>query len=113
MIAGVGMDLCGVERMRKACESEAFCRRVFTEAELSYAAGKKSRACHLAAAYAAKEAFAKAIVPVFFAVSSASVMTGTVALFSFSIRRRRRWSRIAGRVFIFRSAMTAASPPPW
>ncbi|RKJ81503.1 MULTISPECIES: holo-ACP synthase [unclassified Pyramidobacter] len=60
MIAGVGMDLCGVERMREACESEAFCRRVFTEAELSYAAGKKSRACHLAVAYAAKEAFAKA-----------------------------------------------------
>lgn len=61
MIAGVGIDLCSVERMRKACESEDFCRRVFTEAELSYATGKKTRICHLAAAYAAKEAFAKAI----------------------------------------------------
>jgi len=60
MIAGIGIDLCSVERMMKACERHAFCRRVFTEAELSYAAGKASGACHLAAAYAAKEAFAKA-----------------------------------------------------
>jgi holo-[acyl-carrier protein] synthase len=60
MIAGIGLDLCEVERMSKACQSEAFKRRVFSEAERAYAAQKASQPLHLAGAFAAKEAFAKA-----------------------------------------------------
>ena len=60
MIAGLGLDLCKVQRMVKACKSEAFRRRVFTEAERDYAAGKASEFFHLAGCFAAKEAFAKA-----------------------------------------------------
>ena len=60
MIAGVGLDLCNVERMKHACESEAFCRKVYTERELAYAAERARRAETLAGMFAAKEAFAKA-----------------------------------------------------
>ncbi|MGN0838567.1 MAG: holo-ACP synthase [Pyramidobacter sp.] len=60
MIAGVGLDICDVERMKRACASETFCRKVFTPAELSYAGSGESMFLHLAAAYAVKEAFAKA-----------------------------------------------------
>ncbi len=60
MISGIGLDLCDAERMERACRSEAFCRRVFTPDELAYAGEKASRLFHLAAAFAAKEAFAKA-----------------------------------------------------
>ncbi len=60
MIAGIGIDLCSVERIENACRSEAFCKRVFTPEELAFANGKKSRGLHLAGAFAAKEAFAKA-----------------------------------------------------
>ncbi len=60
MIAGIGIDLCSVERIENACRSEAFCKRVFTPEELAFANEKKSRGLHLAGAFAAKEAFAKA-----------------------------------------------------
>ncbi len=60
MIAGIGIDLCSVGRIESACRSEAFCKRVFTPEELAFAEGKKSRDLHLAGAFAAKEAFAKA-----------------------------------------------------
>ena len=60
MIAGMGLDLCQVERMKCACASEAFCRRVFTEKELAYAEHRANRAETLAGMFAAKEAFAKA-----------------------------------------------------
>ncbi len=60
MIAGIGIDLCSVERIENACRSEAFCKRVFTSEEIVFAEEKKSRGPHLAGAYAAKEAFAKA-----------------------------------------------------
>lgn len=60
MISGIGLDLCDAERIERACRSEAFCRRVFTPDELAYAGKKASRRMHLAAAFAAKEAFAKA-----------------------------------------------------
>lgn len=62
MIVGIGVDLCSVERMEQAAEKENFCARVFTEEELAYAEARgKGRARSLAAMFAAKEAFTKAL----------------------------------------------------
>ncbi len=60
MIVGVGIDLCDVARVERACASPAFCRRVFTDGELEYAASRAGRSETLAGCFAAKEAFAKA-----------------------------------------------------
>ena len=62
MIAGIGTDLCSVGRIRRAAENEAFRKAVFTEEELAYAASRGAgRDVSLAAAFAAKEAFVKAL----------------------------------------------------
>ena len=59
---GVGIDLCAVSRMERACEREHFARRVFTEGERAYLEAKgKGRAKSAAAMFAAKEAVAKAL----------------------------------------------------
>ena len=60
MIAGIGLDLCDVKRMERACASEAFCRKVFTDRELTYADSRARRAETLVGMFAAKEAFVKA-----------------------------------------------------
>ena len=60
MIKGTGIDICSTERIRRAAADEAFRRRVFTPEELAHADAKANGAESLAAAYAAKEAFAKA-----------------------------------------------------
>lgn len=61
MIKGIGVDLCGIERMRKAVERHGFKERVFSDQEISYAEGKADPASHYAASFAAKEALAKAL----------------------------------------------------
>lgn len=62
MIIGVGIDLIEVGRVQKAIErNPRFVERVFTEREILYSEGKKSRFQHLAARFAVKEAFYKAI----------------------------------------------------
>jgi len=62
MIIGVGIDLIEVGRVRRAVERNArFADKVFTETEIRYGEGKKSRFEHLAARFAVKEAFFKAI----------------------------------------------------
>ncbi|MBM3310475.1 MAG: holo-[acyl-carrier-protein] synthase [Candidatus Aminicenantes bacterium] len=62
MVIGVGIDIIEVARVQKAIErNPRFVDRVFTAAELAYAEGKKSRFQHLAARFAAKEAFFKAL----------------------------------------------------
>jgi holo-[acyl-carrier protein] synthase len=62
MIIGIGIDLIEVGRIRRAIErNERFVDRVFTESEIKYSEGKKSRFEHLAARFAVKEAFFKAI----------------------------------------------------
>ena len=62
MIIGVGIDLIEVARVQKAIERNSrFVDRVFTEREIRYSEGKKSRFEHLAARFAVKEAFFKAI----------------------------------------------------
>ena len=62
MIIGIGVDIIEVGRVQKAVErNPRFVDRVFTPDEIAYAEGKRSRFQHLAARFAAKEAFFKAI----------------------------------------------------
>ena len=63
MVRGIGLDLCGIGRMRRACALEAFLSNVFTEEERAYAGApeKPLYYAHLAACFAAKEAFSKAV----------------------------------------------------
>lgn len=58
MIIGIGMDMVEIERVRKACEKQAFVERVYTEEERRQAGEKISR---LAGDFAVKEAVAKAL----------------------------------------------------
>ena len=58
MLTGVGCDLIEIERVKKACEKEAFLLRVYTENERRQADG---RASVLAGTFAVKEAVAKVL----------------------------------------------------
>lgn len=62
-IAGIGTDIVGVERFSRfiAEENQALLQRLFTAGELEYALPRKSAAQHLAARFACKEAFVKAL----------------------------------------------------
>lgn len=61
-IAGIGVDLVKVSKIKGLVErrGERFLKRVFTDAELAYALSKRRAYEHLAARFAAKEAFIKA-----------------------------------------------------
>jgi holo-[acyl-carrier protein] synthase len=63
MIEGIGVDIIEVDRMKQTVEEygEAFLRKVFTPTELKYSRTKKNVHHHLAARFAAKEAFSKAL----------------------------------------------------
>ena len=62
MIVGIGMDIIEVERIEKlAKKNPRFLKRVFTDEEIDYCNGKKNKYQHLAARFAAKEAFFKAL----------------------------------------------------
>ena len=63
MILGLGIDLCGIDRMRAALEKPRFLERVFTPAEQArIVAAPDARRAELAAGlFAAKEAVAKAL----------------------------------------------------
>lgn len=60
MILGIGVDLCDIGRMRKAAARGSFAARVFSKGEIEYAEGHGDPSAHYAAAFAAKEALAKA-----------------------------------------------------
>lgn len=60
MIRGIGVDLCRVSRLESHVDESIFLSRVFSEEELSWARSHGNVARHLAGAFAAKEAFAKA-----------------------------------------------------
>jgi len=62
-VVGLGTDLAQVGRFRRllAGEKAAVLVRIFTEQERAYALAKKDPAPHLAARFAAKEAFLKAL----------------------------------------------------
>jgi holo-[acyl-carrier protein] synthase len=62
MASGVGIDLLEIERLERALERHPrLAERVFTAAELEYAAAKGRPGRHLAARFAAKEAVVKAL----------------------------------------------------
>jgi holo-[acyl-carrier protein] synthase len=62
MVSGIGIDMIEVERVQKAIERNArFVDKVFTPGEWAYSEGKKNKFQHLAARFAAKEAFIKAL----------------------------------------------------
>ena len=62
-ILGIGSDIVKVSRIEKLVDrySQRFLQRVFTAAETTYACSKARPALHLAARFAAKEAFVKAL----------------------------------------------------
>jgi holo-[acyl-carrier protein] synthase len=58
----VGIDLLEIERLERALERRPrLARRLFTDAELEYAAARARPGQHLAARFCAKEAVAKAL----------------------------------------------------
>lgn len=62
MIIGIGIDLCSVERIREQMDNARFQARIFTQKERAYFASRPAvAATSLAAGFAAKEAFLKAV----------------------------------------------------
>jgi holo-[acyl-carrier protein] synthase len=63
MIAGLGIDIVDIRRIKRAVDrfGSKFTERLFTEEELLYSAKKRRPEVHLAARFAAKEAFFKAL----------------------------------------------------
>ena len=63
MIVGIGLDVCSIERMRKALErhGDRFFSRICNASEREDLDQSADRAMHLAGRFAAKEAFAKAL----------------------------------------------------
>ena len=62
MIYGIGIDIIEVERIQTLTEKNPrFLTRIFTETEIIYCTKMKNKYQHLAARFAAKEAFFKAI----------------------------------------------------
>jgi len=58
----IGIDLLEIERLERALErTPRLAQRLFTEAELAYAAARARPGQHLAARFCAKEAVAKAL----------------------------------------------------
>jgi holo-[acyl-carrier protein] synthase len=63
MIAGIGIDIVDIERVRRVMEGEAgerFTERTFTEKEKKYCRKFRNPYPHFAGRFAAKEAFIKA-----------------------------------------------------
>lgn len=56
-----GIDLTEIERIKKSCQNPRFIARVFSATEQKYFASKPNPYPSMAAAFAAKEAFSKAI----------------------------------------------------
>ena len=64
MIKGIGVDIIEISRIKQAVEKygEKFLKKIYTAKELAYCSNVKSwRIPELAARFAAKEAYAKAI----------------------------------------------------
>ncbi len=60
-VAGLGVDLAEVARIRRLAAKPEFLKRVFTPGELAYAGKSKNRFERLAARFAVKEAVIKAL----------------------------------------------------
>ncbi len=61
MVLGTGIDIIEVERVKTIAErNPRFLERIFTSREIDYCMKKRNKYQHLAARFAAKEAFFKA-----------------------------------------------------
>jgi holo-[acyl-carrier protein] synthase len=60
-VAGLGVDLAEVARIRRLAANPRFLKKVFTPGELAYAAKSRNRYERLAARFAVKEAVIKAL----------------------------------------------------
>lgn len=60
MIAGIGIDIIEVERVKKKMRNTAFREKIFSAREIEFCESKLKKAEHYAARFAAKEAFLKA-----------------------------------------------------
>ena len=61
-LPGIGFDLIEIERLERAIERRPrLAERLFSEAEIEFAAGRRRPGRHLAARFAAKEAAQKAL----------------------------------------------------
>ncbi len=65
MIYGIGTDIVEIERVKDAALKwgDRFLKKIFTDNELQYCYKKKNPFPHLAARFAAKESFIKALSP--------------------------------------------------
>lgn len=72
MILGIGIDMIEIDRIEKACLSQAFSIRMYTPAELRVCGG---RAVSLAGRFAVKEAVAKALGTGFREISQLEIET--------------------------------------
>ncbi|MBI1912539.1 MAG: holo-ACP synthase [Deltaproteobacteria bacterium] len=61
MIFGVGIDIVDVRRFKSAMDRKGLCERLFTPSELEYCMGQRSPEKHLAARFACKMSFFKAM----------------------------------------------------
>jgi len=62
MISGIGIDIIEVDRIKKIVKKRPrFQRKIYTPQEINYCQGKKNKYQHLAARFASKEAFFKAL----------------------------------------------------
>ncbi|MBR1656930.1 MAG: holo-ACP synthase [Synergistaceae bacterium] len=61
MVSGIGVDLCYIERLKKALKSDYFRDNLFSQEEIDYCESKGERRYEsYAAGFAAREAFVKA-----------------------------------------------------
>jgi holo-[acyl-carrier protein] synthase len=76
-VPGVGIDLLEIDRLERALERHPrLARRIFTAAELEYAAARARPGRHLAARFAAKEAVVKALGLAAFGLRDIEVVAG-------------------------------------
>lgn len=62
MIVGIGIDIIEVARIKKLAEkTPRSLEKIYTSQEIQYCLGKKNKHQHLAARFASKEAFFKAL----------------------------------------------------
>jgi len=61
MIAGLGVDLVDNSRFENKLENQLFLETIFTKVELEYSLKQSKPAQHLAARFAAKESYMKAL----------------------------------------------------
>ena len=62
MVYGIGVDIVSIDRIAKSLEKESFIRRIYGEKEVAlFVSADKIKTNSLAANFAAKEAFSKAL----------------------------------------------------